>query len=165
MENFRSLVVWQRAMALAVRIAKETRQLPYYERDELGRQMRRSARSVHANIAESSGRKVAGRSNADGLRCLAIASGELHELDSDVEYAMRAEYWAESLARPILDEIQEVRRLLAGFIGYRRREDKTQRTDSPPARMKRRNAPEQLLSTRQPVNLAAPPPGPAPPAA
>ena len=119
MENFRNIVVWRRAMALAVLISRVTRQLPPEERHELGKQMRRSARGIHANFAEGCGRKVAGRSNADPLRSFAIASGELHELDSDVEYAMRAEYWPPRLAEPILEEIAEIRRMLAAFIAHR----------------------------------------------
>lgn len=121
MENFRRLLVWQRAIELAATIARRTLELPEHEREELGLQMRRSARSVHANIAEACGRKVAGRSNADPLRCLAIASGELHELDSDVEYAGRAGYWPPDLVAPLLTEIKEIRRMLAGLIAYRRR--------------------------------------------
>jgi four helix bundle protein len=162
MENFRNLLVWQRSIALAVVIAKATRELPHYERDELGKQMRRSARSVHANIAEASGRKVAGRSNADGLRCLAISSGELHELDSDVEYAMRAEYWPEAVAKPLLREIAEIRRMLAAFIAHRRRE--TNAANGRPTRSEsdRRSTTSVNLSTRQPVNLSTPPPGPDP---
>jgi four helix bundle protein len=165
MENFRRLLVWQRSIALAVVVATTTRELPYYERDELGRRMRRAARSVHANIGECSGRKVAGRSNADGLRCLAIASGELHELDSDVEYAMRAEYWPEAVAKPLLREIEEIRRMLAAFIAHRRRESASTSSATSTGPKRERRDPAVNLSTRQPVSLAVPPPGPDPPAA
>ena len=120
MENFRTVLVWQRALRLAVRISHATRRLPDYERLELGTQMRRSARAVPANIAEACGRKVAGRSNADPLRVLVHASGELHELDSDVEYAREAEYWDPALANPLLAEITEIRRMLGSFMSYRR---------------------------------------------
>lgn len=120
MENFRTLLVWQRSHDLAAAIAIATRDLPAYERDELGAQMRRAARSVHANIAEAAGRKVAGRSNADPLRHLAIASGSLHELDSDVEYARKAGYWSSDVANRFLGEIVEIRRMLGGFIRHRR---------------------------------------------
>ena len=156
MENFRKVVVWQRAMALAVLISRVTRQLPPEERHELGKQMRRSARGVHANLAEGCGRKVAGRSNADPLRSFAIASGELHELDSDVEYAMRAEYWAPRLAEPILEEIAEIRRMLAAFIAHRQ-------GSRPPSRVSegiQAAAPIDSaynLSTSQPVNLTCQP--------
>lgn len=108
-------------MRLAVAITKATQRLPAYERNELGSQMRRSARSVHASIAEGCGRKVGGRSDADSLRLFAIASAELHEVDSDVEYAREAGYWPPELANPILAEIRVVRMKLAAFIAYRRK--------------------------------------------
>lgn len=120
MENFRKVLVWRRALRLAVEVTQACRELPDYERGELGAQMRRSARSVHANIAEACGRKVAGRSNADPLRVLVHASGELHELDSDCEYAREAGYWPREVADPLLEEIGEVRRMLAAFIAHRR---------------------------------------------
>lgn len=131
MENFRSILIWQRAIALAVLISRVTRQLPPEERQELGKQMRRSARNVHANFAEGCGRKVAGRSNADPLRSFAISSGELHELDSDVEYALRAGYWAPRIAEPILQEIGEIRRMLAAFISHRQGSRPPRRAEDP----------------------------------
>lgn len=120
MQNFRTLEVWQRALKLAVAVSKATLQLPGYERHELGAQMRKSARSVHASIAEGCGRKVGGRSDADAVRLFGNASAELHELDSDVEYAREASYWPASLANPLLDEIRVVRMKLAALIAYRR---------------------------------------------
>ena len=120
MQNFRDLVVWQRALRLAVTVSGATLELPWYERHELGAQMRRSARSVHASIAEGCGRRVGGRSEADSLRLFGYASSELHELDSDVEYSREAGYWPASLANPMLAEIQVVRMKLAALIAYRR---------------------------------------------
>lgn len=142
MENFRNVLVWRRALRLAVRVAHATRELPRYEREELGMQMRKSARSVHANIAEACGRKVAGRSNADPLRVLVHASGELHELDSDVEYARDAGYWPPELANPMLAEISQVRRMLGAFITYRRNHE-------PPSRRKDRRKPRLRHQSRE----------------
>jgi len=120
MQNFRTLEVWQRALKLAAAVSKATMRLPGYERHEIGAHMRASARSVHASIAEGCGRKVGGRSDADSLRLFGNASAELHELDSDVEYARDAGYWPSQLADPFLAEIRVVRMKLAALIAYRR---------------------------------------------
>jgi four helix bundle protein len=82
--------------------------------------MRRSARAVHAAIAEACGRKVAGRSNADPLRVLAIGSGELHELDSDLQYRREVGYLDSTIAEELLAEVGEVRKMLAALIAHRR---------------------------------------------
>lgn len=51
-KNFRDLVVWQKSHALVLEVYKLTRTLPKEELFGLTSQMRRSAVSVPANIAE-----------------------------------------------------------------------------------------------------------------
>ena len=50
--GYRDLIVWQKAMRLFVGTCGLVRRLPYPERDDLGRQMRRAALSIPSNIAE-----------------------------------------------------------------------------------------------------------------
>lgn len=55
--SYRDLEVYQQAFALAVEVHAMTMKLPKYELYETGSQIRRSAKSVPANIAEGFGRR------------------------------------------------------------------------------------------------------------
>lgn len=55
--DYRDLIAWQRAIELAVAIGEICDKLPRKEW-ELVSQMRRSATSVHNNIAEGNGRNT-----------------------------------------------------------------------------------------------------------
>jgi four helix bundle protein len=73
--TFRDLLIWQKAHYLVLRVYKETDRFPQDERFGLTRQLRRSAVSVPANIAEG----FVKRGIADKLRYLNIAQGSLEE--------------------------------------------------------------------------------------
>jgi len=75
-ERFEQLDVWQRAHALALSVYKLTGKFPAEEKFGLTSQMRRSAVSVPANIAE--GFKRAGKQ--DKVRFYNIAHASLEEL-------------------------------------------------------------------------------------
>ena len=87
-QSFRQLHVWQRAMELAVESYHVTRLLPGDERFGLITQIRRSASSVAANIAEGHGRTHRG----DYAHHLSIARGSLTELETHLELARRLFY-------------------------------------------------------------------------
>lgn len=74
--SYRDLIVWQRAMELAESCYRIGATLPTDERYGLVDQIRRSAVSIPANIAEGHGRLHRG----DYLRFLSIARGSLAEL-------------------------------------------------------------------------------------
>jgi four helix bundle protein len=74
-ERFSDLVVWQEAHKLALLVYKLTAQFPTRERFGIVGQVRRSAASTCANIAEGFGR----RTTKELLRSLQIARGELEE--------------------------------------------------------------------------------------
>ncbi|AHG89634.1 CHP02436-containing protein [Gemmatirosa kalamazoonensis] len=78
--SFRGLRVWQEAIALSKEVRGFARQLPRCELS-LAAQLRGSARSIHAHIAEGSGRAT----RADYLRFLYFSRGSLQELESDIE--------------------------------------------------------------------------------
>src|SRR4051812_48272032 len=84
-----SLVAWQRADDLFIRLHKLTIQsFPSFERFELGSQLRKAAYSVPANIAEGYAR----RHKRDRLRFLNIAEASLAEVSYCVHVAVRLEY-------------------------------------------------------------------------
>lgn len=109
--GFRELVVWQRAMDLAVEVHRLSKRLPSDERFGLTLQMRQAAASISANIAEGRGRDHRG----DYLRFLSIARGSLMELDNHIEFAVRLAYLARSDAALAFDLLSQVRRLLSGL--------------------------------------------------
>ena len=67
MQDFRRLRVWQKAHEQAVAIYVVTKRLPSEERYGLTSQMRRSAASVAANIAEGCGRRGLQNVNVDAM--------------------------------------------------------------------------------------------------
>ena len=78
--GFKSLIVWQKSLALAKEIYKLTDLLPARENYALADQMRRCAVSVPSNIAEGS-RRI-GRK--DYAHFVAMAHGSLAELETQL---------------------------------------------------------------------------------
>jgi four helix bundle protein len=74
-ERFTELTVWQKAHELALFVYKLTERFPERERFGITSQIRRSAASPPANIAEGFGRRTTG----ELLRSLQIARGEIEE--------------------------------------------------------------------------------------
>jgi len=70
------LLVYQQAYRLALEVSRFTKRFPRSEQYELGRQLRRSARSVAANIVEGWAKRG---SAAEFKRHLQIAIGEIEE--------------------------------------------------------------------------------------
>jgi four helix bundle protein len=109
-------------MDLAEQVFDLTRRLPLEERFGLAAQMRRSSRSIPANIAEGYGRG----SRGDYLRHLSIACGSLFELESDLLPVVRARMVNLSDVEPVQATASEVARLLwalrKGVLGARLRQ-------------------------------------------
>lgn len=76
MRTFRDLLVYQQAYRLALEVFRLSREFPREEQYEMVRQIRRSSRSVAANIVEG---WVKRSSVAEFKRHLVIASGEAAE--------------------------------------------------------------------------------------
>ena len=76
--GYKELDVWQRSRQLVAEIYQMTEHFPPKEQFGLVSQMRRSAISLPANIAEGYGR----RNPADFARFLRIAKGSLNELET-----------------------------------------------------------------------------------
>lgn len=110
-----SLVVWQKALKFALFICKEV--LPNFPDDEkwaLISQLRRSSQSVSANIAEGYGRYYF----QEGVRFGYIARGSLEESFSHLTYAQKMGYLSDNEFNEILSQIDELRKLINGFINY-----------------------------------------------
>jgi four helix bundle protein len=82
---YRDLRVWQEAMSLAEKCYRLTREFPREELFGLTSQIRRSAASISANIAEGHGRENTG----SFVQSLRIAQGSLKELETHLILAER----------------------------------------------------------------------------
>ncbi len=111
--GYRDLLVWQRGMDLAVECYRVTERFPQSERFGLTLQLRKSAGSVPANIAEGRGR----RSTAEFVRFLNISYGSLTELETHVLLASRLGFCTADEAESVISRSLEVGRMLNGLIG------------------------------------------------
>ena len=83
--SYRDLKVWQDAMTLAESCYRLTRQFPRDELFGLTSQIRRSAASIPANIAEGHGRESTG----SFVQSLRVSQGSLKELETHLLLAER----------------------------------------------------------------------------
>ncbi len=114
-ETFRDLVVWQKAIEVSTMVYTATRAMPAAERFGLTAQMRRAAISIASNIAEGNARHRLG----DYLHFLSMARGSLAELETQLIIAGKLRML--SPAPALMDQIQEVRRMLQALIDSLRR--------------------------------------------
>lgn len=108
-KKFQDLTVWQEAHKLVLSIYKYSGAFPQKEQYGLTSQLRRSAISVPANIAE--GFKKKGK--ADKLRFMNIAQGSLEEARYYLILAKDLDYGDND---KISDLLETVSRLLEGYI-------------------------------------------------
>ena len=108
LSSYRELRVWQKAMTLANDCCELADALPSAERFALAAQVRRSAVSIPANIAEGYGRN--GR--AEYIHHLGIARGSLYELETLVEIARLRDYITEDAIASLRKQTREVAAML-----------------------------------------------------
>jgi four helix bundle protein len=110
--SFKDLKIWQRSMNLAEVLYKLTRQFPREELYGIVTQVRRAAVLVPSNIAEGFGRYH----NREYKQFLHIALGSCAEMTTQIILAMRLEFVPRSTAEKILQEIDEISRMLMALI-------------------------------------------------
>lgn len=113
--DFRKLIVWQKAMDLTIEVYSLVKLLPREETFSLCDQMRRSAVSIPANIAEGQGRDTDKEYN----RFISIARGSLWELLTHIEICERLSYISadqSSKARNLITEISKMLLALSNAI-------------------------------------------------
>lgn len=101
--SFRELRAWQAAMDATMRVFEATKRFPAQERFSLTDQVRRSSRSVPANISEAWRKR---RYPAAFVSKLNDAEGEAAETQTHIEVALRCKYLTPDEARA-LDDIYE----------------------------------------------------------
>jgi four helix bundle protein len=110
--SYKDLIVWQKAMDLAVIIYDLVKKLPKQEMYALSDQMRRSVVSIPSNIAEGRERG----SDKDFTRFLYIALGSKSELETQLHIALRVNLLKEEDAAEALKLLNEIGRMLNALI-------------------------------------------------
>ena len=104
--------MWERAHRLTLEVYDATRAFPKEEMYGLTSQMRRSASSIPANIAEGCGRN----GDVELARFLDIAMGSATELDYHLTLARDLGYLQQAQYDRLATEVNGVSRMLASFI-------------------------------------------------
>ena len=112
MQDFKKLIVWQKAHRLTVEIYRQTRNFPAEERYSLTAQIRRSSSSVPTNIAEGAGR----RGNREFQHFLEIAMGSSAELEYQILLAKDLAYWDQKTYEELEIQLIQVRKMLNVLI-------------------------------------------------
>ncbi|MGB9075157.1 MAG: four helix bundle protein [Terriglobales bacterium] len=112
MKDFKELRVWSKAHELTVFIYNLTRAFPKDEIYGLTSQVRRSAASIGANIAEGCGR----RSDGEMTRFLQIARGSASETEYHLLLAKDLGFLSEGDFQKTEQRVVEVQRMLTALV-------------------------------------------------
>ncbi len=117
-EGLQKLDVWCKARDFALVIYRQVLPLlPPEEKWGLAQQIRRSAQSIPANIAEGYGRYY----YQDNVRFCYIARGSLKETLSQIVLANQLAFIPDGLYQKLGEEGKELTRLINGYIAYLKR--------------------------------------------
>ncbi len=108
--------VWQKAMKLAVGVYDITTSLSRSEDYGLTSQIRRSANSISANIAEGFGRNT----NKDKCHFYIISRGSAYETQSHLIYGSNVKYFQQTQAEKLISQYIEIIHDLNKLIKYLR---------------------------------------------
>jgi len=110
-QSYKKLIVWQKAIELAKKAYELTKIFPKEEVYGLTSQIRRSAVSVPANIAEGSQRKT----DKDFGKFILIAKGSLVELETFFILSHSFSYISNDLFEDLMNSINELDKMLYFF--------------------------------------------------
>lgn len=112
--SFEEINSWQRARILNRKIYTIT-DSDLFRRDfDLARQIRRASVSISSNIAEGFERNT----DKEFIHFLFIAKGSAGEVRSQLYLALDLNYITQEVFVEMLSEINEISKLLSGFIKY-----------------------------------------------
>lgn len=106
-KSYRDLIVWQRAMDLAVEVYRMTDGFPKSEAYGLTSQMRRAAVSIASNIAEGHG-----RTNRHFSNYLSTSLGSMAELETQAEISQRIGFLQQPQHKELADQLNSLGRQL-----------------------------------------------------
>lgn len=111
--RFQDLLAYQKSFSLAMRIFEMTKSFPKEEMYSLTDQIRRSSRSVLANIAEAYRKRVYPKSFHSKLT---DSDAENYETQVWLEFAFKCNYINEAVYNELLNESNEVGKLINYMI-------------------------------------------------
>ena len=107
MHKYKELLVWKKAVDLAVEIYKITKMFPIEEKYGLISQINRCAVSISSNIAEGAGRNTDGEFN----HFLGISNGSSFELETQLIIANKLGFITEALLVLTTKQINEIQNM------------------------------------------------------
>ena len=113
-QSFEELEVWKKSRIFKNEIFELVKSFPKEEKFRLVDQLIRSSRSVSTQIAEGHGR----RTFPDRLRFCIIARGSLSETLNHLMDAFDCNYLTDDMLSYCRNKINEIERLLNGYINY-----------------------------------------------
>ena len=111
-KSFTEMPVWQKAHFLSIEVFIITKDLPRSEDYGLTSQIRRSANSVSANIAEGFGRK----SLKEKAQFYSIAKGSAYETQNHLLYGNGVRYFEQKKIESLILEYEELIKSLNKII-------------------------------------------------
>ena len=110
--SFRELIVYQKSRQLQQEILKLTKSFPKEEMFSLTDQIRRSSRSIGANIAEAWAKR---RYEKHFISKLTDSDGEQMETQHWIETALDCEYIDQKTSAQLVERCMEIGRMLGGM--------------------------------------------------
>ncbi|MGB9243959.1 MAG: four helix bundle protein [Candidatus Acidiferrales bacterium] len=110
--TYRDLDVFREAYAAALDISKLTKSFPSFEQFELARQLRRSARSIPANIVEGWAKR---QSVPEFKRYLQVAIGSCDEVKLWLEMSTDEGYASKETVQKLTDRFNRIGAMLSSL--------------------------------------------------
>ncbi len=111
MHNYKELIIWKKAIKMAVEVYKIVSLFPLSERYELTSQVKRALVSVASNIAEGAGRNT----NNEFVHFLGIANGSSFELVTQLIIAAELGLVSYDRVNPVIDELEQIQKMIYAF--------------------------------------------------
>lgn len=111
-KNFYDLEIWKEAHRLSIEIYKLTEEFPQHEKYSTVDQLKRSATSVSANIAEGFGRYH----YKDKIKFYYQARGSISEVQNFILLAKDLEYVDVEISEKLVSDYEQLTRKINAFI-------------------------------------------------
>jgi four helix bundle protein len=116
--DYKELNVWKESINLVKLVYEVTQKFPSEEKFGLVSQLRRASVSIPSNIAEGNGRSF----DKDYKRFVEMAYGSALELETQLIISVELNFIKENDS--IFKKLEQVKKLLSGFIKYLKKEIK-----------------------------------------
>ncbi len=127
--SYKELIVYQKAFRLGMEIFEVTKEFPKEEKYSLTDQVRRSSRSVAANIAEAWARKNYPKSFVNKLT---DSLGEEYETEVWLDFSYKSNYIPKETHEKLSQEYDEVRKIFLSIITNPDKSEELTTNNSPP---------------------------------